>query len=508
VRALFFTFESPYTRKVGGLAEASVRLAQGLLEKGVRVEVYTPSHGSIGACRDSLYSVVLEGVEYRIIELKNTRPTHYVICGGVLEDPEVYSPERLLDKSMTYARVVAEYLSRELSGEEPIIAHAHDWHSFPVILALSAIAAKRGLRLRSVYQVHLLSKTRIKLEELTSKLKLAPETPIRGALGTRSLSYYYDLSHGFIERLAGLVSDVVITVSPGYAKSVMRAMGPHVWSRVNYVYNASPVTWREVESVVVSRCSRDPLDSKTRLDLRERLLLGELCSIKLSYPSLRVEESTRRILVKYDAACKPFKKPGPLIVSIGRASRQKGFDFLLKSLDKLVAEEPSIRVVVVAAPTEYGEDVVRDLVEHTLLFPDNLRVLVGYTSRDDTLLLYYASSATIIPSRSEPFGLVALESMAAGTPVAASRVGGLQDIVLDVRSAGSRGCGVLFNPLDVEDLVDSTVYLVRLVESHNPRSIEIRESCIERASEFTWEKSAERLLEIYNSTLYSSMSSQ
>jgi starch synthase len=155
VRALFFTFESPYTRKVGGLAEASVRLAQGLLEKGIRVEVYTPSHGSVAACRDSLYSVVLEGVEYRIVELKNTRPTHYVICGGVLEDPEVYSPERLLDKSMTYARVVAEYLSRELSGEEPIIAHAHDWHSFHVILALSAIAAKRGLRLRSVYQDHL-----------------------------------------------------------------------------------------------------------------------------------------------------------------------------------------------------------------------------------------------------------------------------------------------------------------------------------------------------------------
>jgi len=502
VRVLFFTFESLYTKRVGGLAEASIRLARGLASKGVRVEVYTPTHGSVNACKDPVNRVLINNVEYCVAKLENTSPLHYVIGGGVLEDPEVYNPQRLVEKSLVYARVVAEHLEKELRREEFIVAHAHDWHSFPVLLALSALATRMRLRLRSVYQVHLLSRSRISLDELVRGLGLTPRTLVRGALGVRSLEEYYRESGGYIEKLAGLVADVVVTVSPGYAKSVMRAMGPSSWSRVDYVYNASPVTWSEVEKVVASRSGRNPRDPATRVELRSRLLLSDLCSFKLTYPSKHIEESSKRLLDSYDAVCKPFKKTGPLLVSVGRASKQKGLDFLVRSLDKFVAEIPDLRVLLVVAPTEYSGDLLREIVEHTLLFPDNLRVLVGYTSREDTIVIYYAASATVMPSRSEPFGLVALESMAAGTPVAASRVGGLQDIVLDVRRAGSKGTGVLFNPLDVRDLVESTTYLIRVVESQDPRAGEIRRSCVERASEFTWEKSAERLLGIYKSILY------
>ncbi|MCC6025088.1 MAG: glycogen/starch synthase [Desulfurococcaceae archaeon] len=508
VRVLFFTFESLYTRKVGGLAEASIRLAQGLASRGVRVEVYTPAHGSVDACRDPVFKLTLNSSEYCVAELPETRPRHYAIGGGVLDDPEVYSPQRLLVKSLVYARVASEYLARELSGEELVVAHAHDWHSFPVLLALSARAAEKRLRLRSVYQVHLLSKARISLDDLTRWLGVSPDTPLRGALGVKSLEEYYRESRGYVERLAGLVADVVVTVSPGYAKSVMRAVGPASWDRVSYVYNASPVTWSEVASVIKSRSARDPSRPETRRELRAEVLLRGICSVKLVYPSSRVEEEVKRLINHYDAACRPFKRSGPLLVGVGRASKQKGFDFLVKSLDRLVGEVPSIRVVLVAAPTEYGADVLRELLEHTPLFPDNLRVLAGYISREDAIYLYYVASATIIPSRSEPFGLVALESMAAGTPVAASRVGGLQDIVVDVRIAGSRGSGVLFSPLDREDLVESTAHLIRLVESPDPLSAEIRESCIKRASEFTWEKSAERLLEVYASTPHSLPASQ
>jgi len=502
VRVLFFTFESLYTKRIGGLAEASIRLAQGLVSKGVRVEVYTPTHGSVNACKDPVNRILVNDVEYCVARLEDTSPLHYVIGGGLLEDPEVYNPHRLLEKSLVYAKVITEHLKKELKREEFIIAHAHDWHSFPALLALSVLATKMELKLRSVYQVHLLSKSRISLEQLVRGLGLTPETPVRGALGVRSLEEYYRESGEYIERLAGLIADVVVTVSPGYVKSVMRAMGPSSWSRVNYVYNASPVTWSEVEKIIASKFGKNPRDPSTRMELRSRLLLSELCSFKLTYPSKHIEENTKTLLDSYDVICKPFKKTGPLLVNVGRASKQKGLDFLVRSLDRLVAEIPDLKVLLVVAPTEYSSDFLRELVEHTLLFPDNLRVLVGYTSREDTIVIYYVASATIMPSRSEPFGLVALESMAAGTPVVASRVGGLQDIILDVRRTGNKGTGVLFNPLNVKDLVESTTYLVRVIESPGPLAGEIRRSCIERASEFTWEKSTERLLEIYKSTFY------
>ncbi|MEM4620291.1 MAG: glycosyltransferase [Desulfurococcaceae archaeon] len=99
-----------------------------------------------------------------------------------------------------------------------------------------------------------------------------------------------------------------------------------------------------------------------------------------------------------------------------------------------------------------------------LSYPDNFRVLPGMLNRVDLVPLYYAANATLIPSRSEPFGLVALESMASGTPVVASRTGGLINIITDVRAESMRGKGTLFTPGDINDMVESTIHLVRLVE--------------------------------------------
>ncbi|MEM0005807.1 MAG: glycosyltransferase [Desulfurococcaceae archaeon] len=124
----------------------------------------------------------------------------------------------------------------------------------------------------------------------------------------------------------------------------------------------------------------------------------------------------------------PFKYPGPLLLLVGRLSRQKGFDYLLKSLDKLTLDEPRLRIIIVAVPSSWELDFLKTLLEMVLSYPDNLRVLPGMLNRVDLAPLYYAANATLIPSRSEPFGLVALESMASGTLVAASRTGGLSTL--------------------------------------------------------------------------------
>ncbi|MEM4889348.1 MAG: glycosyltransferase, partial [Thermosphaera sp.] len=103
-------------------------------------------------------------------------------------------------------------------------------------------------------------------------------------------------------------------------------------------------------------------------------------------------------------------------------------------------------------------------------------------------------------SRSEPFGLVALESMASGTPVAASRVEGLLDVVLDVRSHGPRGTGVLFEPLNPVDLAHAVLILVELVErayKGDVIGLQVRESCVKRSEEFNWRISALKAIEVY-----------
>ena len=74
---------------------------------------------------------------------------------------------------------------------------------------------------------------------------------------------------------------------------------------------------------------------------------------------------------------------------------------------------------------------------------------LGWLSHEETLALYRQAAVVVVPSVwEEPFGLVAVEAMATGVPVCASRVGGLADIVRDGET------GFLFAPGDAAELAD------------------------------------------------------
>lgn len=501
-KVIMFTFESIYTRKVGGLAEVPSRLGKALMEEGVEVEIYTPNHGVVDSCREPVYRTGSRN-EYCISLLENTLPRHYVVGGHVLDDPIVYSPRTLLDKSMVFARVVSEYLSKKLIDESrTVILHGHDWHSYPVLLSLNALLTQRGRTGLFVYHVHLLSKTKIPFEKYREELGICENTLVRGVDGVKPFSHYFDRSTGFVEKLAALTVDIVVTVSRGYAKSVERAMGSASWRRVDFIPNASPFTWDEVKDVLTKRASlENPEDLKTRLEYRKWLLTKGIENIQVSWSSSDVEKAVKRILEHYDVNYnKPFRTDGPLLFAIGRLTKQKGFDILVKALDALTLSIPRVRIIVAAAPLEWGVGAVNNLAEAVLVYDDNLRVLPGMISRENAIQLYYAANTTVIPSRAEPFGLVALESMASGTPVAASRVNGLVDLVLDVRFHGSEGTGVLFEPSNPQDLAYTSSYLVNIVENGYTGDITgllIRKSCMRRAEEFNWARSALKAIEVY-----------
>ncbi|NLD45085.1 MAG: glycosyltransferase family 4 protein [Chloroflexi bacterium] len=114
-----------------------------------------------------------------------------------------------------------------------------------------------------------------------------------------------------------------------------------------------------------------------------------------------------------------------LVLFVGRIVREKGAEVLVRSAPKVLAEMPNTRFVIAGRGPEL--EALRQLVhEMSLQHHVNLVGFIDDASRDK---LYVTADCAVFPSLYEPFGIVALEAMAAHTPVVASEVGGLQEVV-------------------------------------------------------------------------------
>ncbi|MBM3604658.1 MAG: glycosyltransferase family 4 protein [Alphaproteobacteria bacterium] len=167
-----------------------------------------------------------------------------------------------------------------------------------------------------------------------------------------------------------------------------------------------------------------------------------------------------------------------LIAFAGRFDRQKGFDTFLKVMRQLGEEAEGIAIG--SSITSGGA--LPDI-------PENVRIL-GWQSRAAVFDLYRQADLLLVPSRWEGFGLVAAEAMQAGLAVFASRVGGLQDIVVDGET------GRLFQADDVEGIVAqirsaSDADLVRFGENGRRRYQE----------RYTAERMTQKITDLYEALL-------
>ena len=110
---------------------------------------------------------------------------------------------------------------------------------------------------------------------------------------------------------------------------------------------------------------------------------------------------------------------------------------------------------------------------------------LGYVPRREMPLLYAAASFLIFPSLFEGFGLPVLEAMASGCPVACSNLTALPEI------AG--GAALLFDPHSEEEIAEAAR---RLLEDGETRQA-LRQRGLERARQFSWEKTARETLQVY-----------
>ena len=177
----------------------------------------------------------------------------------------------------------------------------------------------------------------------------------------------------------------------------------------------------------------------------------------------------------------------PVLLFVGRIQPLKGADVAVGTLAEL--DDPSARLLVVGGASGTGGEAE---VERVLALADELGVanqieLVAPQPHHVLSTYYRAADVVLVPSRSESFGLVALEAAACGTPVVASDVGGLRTIVDDGRT------GFLI------DERDPALYAARVREllGDPARSAQLGDEAARLARGYTWSVTAARLRRLY-----------
>jgi D-inositol-3-phosphate glycosyltransferase len=179
----------------------------------------------------------------------------------------------------------------------------------------------------------------------------------------------------------------------------------------------------------------------------------------------------------------------PIVVIAGRVQPLKGHELAVRALAELHALRGWAPLLVVAGEATPGDEQfaarLRSLAAELGVAAD-VR-FVGALHRDVLADLLAAADLTIVPSFSETFGLVALESAASGTPVLAYRAGGLSESVVDGAS------GLLLGTRDPRYWATEMALLIE----DDDRRAALGASARAHAERFTWGAAAASLLGVY-----------
>ncbi len=187
-----------------------------------------------------------------------------------------------------------------------------------------------------------------------------------------------------------------------------------------------------------------------------------------------------------DKAC--FSHARPYILAFGRLTHVKGFDMLLRAFSLVAPDHPGLDLLIAGD----GEDRAELGALGERLNLDGRVLFTGRATPAEVVRLLNGCAFVIVPSRSETFGIAALEALAAGKPVLATRVGGLGEFLENGLGSGSGARTQL-----VEATVGSLAEGIRHWLTPQTALASQRDSHPLDLSRFTWNSVATQYGEVY-----------
>ena len=189
-----------------------------------------------------------------------------------------------------------------------------------------------------------------------------------------------------------------------------------------------------------------------------------------------------------------FKIEGPVILFVGRLIDWKGTVYLIKAMPEILQRFPAAKVLMIGSGPQKAE-----LLRLTAdIGAEDHIVIIDRLPQQELAVYYSMADIFVLPSivneigETEGLGVVLLEAMACGLPVIGSRVGGIEDIIIDGQT------GLLARQKDSQDLADK---IVKLLSDESLRKKIIRNAHHLVNTKFSWEVVTLRFIETYRDAL-------
>ncbi|XP_068751375.1 uncharacterized protein [Montipora capricornis] len=178
-----------------------------------------------------------------------------------------------------------------------------------------------------------------------------------------------------------------------------------------------------------------------------------------------------------------------LVLVFGRGDTEdfelKGYDIAAKAISEL--NEESYQLIFVGAPLGGEEEVAEKLCQHGIA-RRQLTVRSFKESREDLVRLFCEVDLFIMPSRTEGFGLAALEALSAGLPILVSGNSGFGDALQNV----PHGSSCVVNSEDPKEWARAIKIVCK--KRRDIRLKETKNVCLDYAEEYSWEKQCGELV--------------
>lgn len=485
--------------KAGGLGDVVGSLPKALLKLGLNVRVVIPAYKSLKSSdfieiKENLAPGrvffgeipfdfgVKKGVDRNGIPLILIEQDHF------FGRDDIYGPHGGVigykDNLWRYSLLAHGALHAMRILGAPYIVHTHDWSGSLMPAVLKQASGFETVRPGIVLTIH--------------NLGYQGVYPIDDFYDT-GIDYRFNSSDGYehfgsFNALKGgiMLSDMVTTVSPTYAKEIIsRDNGFGLDGELKKLSKKGGL------SGILNGIDEEYWDPKTdeflQFKLKSNTETGKGPYVLNDYKTIKkFKEGNKKALfseIGLNLKKNSDENPLPLLGVVSRLTEEKGIDVFLDSLFNW--NDFPFQVVILGSGKEYIERKALYLSE---IFKDKVYVKVGSYNEALSHKIYAASDIFVMPSKTEPCGLSQMISMRYGGVVIAGDTGGLHDTITDIIHNEKSGNGLLIKNVDVQGVSWAMNEIYNL---YNNKEIWGRFVINSINKDFSWNTSALKYKKLY-----------